>query len=295
MHNLLPILISLILLSACDRPGDAGGGNTPAVTTRPSIVSGNSLKGHAAAHWVLQPNANVTVLMLRSPSGARIMSLGCAPETKLLKINVAGFTPISSEDRLSFGSSGKAEAFVVDVHGDTPLGGVSAQGAVPADLSDLLSDSVSSSYGNQASGPHPPVARGVLEPFVAACRKVAATATRGKASPGRPVSPCLTQDGQQLASKALRAMGTEPFWAARIEGRCVTYSRSDDQAGTRVWARFTPTTDGGLWAGSLAGRQFILRSRFAPGCSDGMSDKRYPMAVELLVNGEKRNGCGEPL
>jgi len=80
-----------------------------------------------------------------------------------------GFTPISSEDRLSFGSSGNAEAFVVDVHGDTPLGGVSAQGAVPAALSDLLSGSVSFGYGNQTSGPHPPVSRGVLEPFVAAC------------------------------------------------------------------------------------------------------------------------------
>ena len=101
------------------------------------------------------------------------------------------------------------------------------------------------------------------------------------------------QDGQKLSAQPLRAVGTEPFWAARIEGRCVTYSHSEDQQGTRVWTRFMPTPHGGVWTGALGGRSFEVRTRTKPGCSDGMSDKSYAVAVELLVHGERRKGCAE--
>ena len=103
------------------------------------------------------------------------------------------------------------------------------------------------------------------------------------------------QVGQKLSVQPLRAIGTEPFWAAQIEGRCVTYSHPEDQQGTRVWTRFTATPNGGVWTGSLGGRQFELRTRAAPGCSDGMSDKSYPVAADLLVHGEQRRGCAEPM
>ena len=56
--------------------------------------------------------------------------------------------------------------------------------------------------------------------------------------------------------------------------------------------------DGGIWVGALGGSSFELRTRpaasVAAGCSDGMSDKRYPFAVTLTVNGEQRRGCAEP-
>ena len=103
------------------------------------------------------------------------------------------------------------------------------------------------------------------------------------------------QEGAPVAADRLKAVGTEPFWAARIEGRCVTYMTPEDQPGTRVWTRFTPDADGGTWAGALGGRRFELRTRAEPGCSDGMSDKSYPVAVELFVHGERRTGCAEPI
>lgn len=109
------------------------------------------------------------------------------------------------------------------------------------------------------------------------------------------VSPCLMQGQDRLDVKPLRAVGTEPFWGARIEGRCVTYSHPDDQQGTRVWTRYSPGQGGsGTWIGQLGGKPFELRTRSEPGCSDGMSDERYPMAVDLLVGGEYRVGCAEP-
>ncbi|AMU96631.1 hypothetical protein AOA14_18695 [Sphingopyxis terrae subsp. terrae NBRC 15098] len=227
--------------------------------------------------------------------GSPILSLSCPSGENRLRINVPGFKPIGSEERLSFGSGGEVEALVADVRGDRRLGGVSAVGAVPANLAALLGGPVSASYGAQTSGPHPPVPEALVGSFVAACRGKALAETPRAGLPERPVSPCRVQDGRELAAQRLRAVGTEPFWGARIEGRCVTYSHPEDQQGTRVWTRFTPIPHGGVWSGALGGRQFELRTRAAPGCSDGMSDKTYPVAVELLVHGERRNGCAEPM
>jgi uncharacterized membrane protein len=90
-------------------------------------------------------------------------------------------------------------------------------------------------------------------------------------------------------------VGTEPFWGARIEGRCVTYSHPQDQRGTRIWTRYTSHPNGGVWIGAVAGQRFELRTLTQPGCSDGMSDRKYPMAVQLLVEEEQRKGCAGPL
>ncbi len=130
----------------------------------------------------------------------------------------------------------------------------------------------------------------VSQPAAAPAAEPAAVAQPGS------TSPCLMQGDDQLQVAAIRAVGTEPFWGAKVEGRCVTYSTPDDQQGTRVWTRYTPgPSGGGLWTGQLNGKSFQLRTRPAPGCSDGMSDERYPIAVELTVDGELRRGCAKPL
>ena len=121
-----------------------------------------------------------------------------------------------------------------------------------------------------------------------------ADASPPTSAPPRPASTaaCMMQDGERLTMTPLRAIGTEPFWGARIEGRCVTYSTPEDQAGTRVWTTFNPGPDGGIWSGALGGRQFELRTRPAPppGCSDGMSDNLYPHVGDAA--GARRNADG---
>ena len=143
--------------------------------------------------------------------------------------------------------------------------------AAPAENSDLV-------HGEPAPVEEPPASRPAPDSEPAAA------------------SACLMQDGERLSVAPLRAVGTEPFWAARIEGRCVTYMTPDDQDGTRIWTRYTAAAGGGAtWAGALGGRRFELRTRPAPGCSDGMSDERYPLEAELVVLGEERRGCAERL
>ena len=105
---------------------------------------------------------------------------------------------------------------------------------------------------------------------------------------------CLIQDGEVLRITPVKAIGTEPFWAAQVEGRCVTYSTPEDQTGTRIWTRFNPGPDGGVWVGALDGQPFKLITRLRPNCSDGMSDRSYPMEAILTVRGEERRGCASP-
>lgn len=108
------------------------------------------------------------------------------------------------------------------------------------------------------------------------------------------VSACLMQDGEQLRITPVKAIGTEPFWGAKVEGRCVAYSTPEDQDGTRIWSRFNPGPDGGVWVGTFQGKPFKLITRLRPDCSDGMSDRIYPMEALLTVAGEERRGCAAP-
>ena len=193
-------------------------------------------------------------------------------------MNVPGFRPIGSEERLSFGNGGEVVALVADSRGDRRRGGVSGTGPAPDNLAALVGGQISVNYGAQNSGPHRAPPAELAQSFVTACGGPPAPAPSAAAA-ATPANPCLIQDYERLQVPALRAVGTEPFWGARIEGRCVTYSHPEDQAGTRVWTRYSASGNGGTWIGALLGRRFVLRTRAAPGCSDGMSDRRYPIAV----------------
>jgi uncharacterized membrane protein len=189
---------------------------------------------------------------------------------------------------------------VADTRGDANRGGVSGTGPVPDSLPVMLGGPIAANYGAQTSGPHPSPPADLARNFLAACRAPPRARADSAAPPPRDAaavatSPCLVQGSEKLRNPPLRAIGTEPFWGARIEGRCVTYSHPEDQAGTRIWTRYGKGPDGETWSGALAGRPFTLRIRPAPGCSDGMSDRRYPFAAALEVQGEKRTGCATPL
>ena len=243
----------------------------------------------AAPKWSLQPGNT----MLEFARGATtVLRLSCTSRSGLMALDVPAFRAIRSEERLSLGSGNAALALVADTRGEGVNSGVTGTGGAPEDLGQVLSGRVSASYGAQTSGPHPAPPANLVRAFVGACAPATASSEPVEVAAG--VSPCLVQDGELLQTNALRAVGTEPFWAARIDGRCVTYSHPDDQAGTRVWTSFGASGEGGSWSGVLGGKPFVLRSRTAD-CSDGMSDRRYPLEVTLAVGGEERRGCAAPL
>ncbi len=253
--------------------------------------------------WDLQSSGEGVALVLVAPNGATAIRLFCAAGANQLLVNVPSFRPIGSEERLSFGSGGEAAALVADPRGDARRGGVSAMGEVPDNLAALVSGPIAASYGAQTSGPHASPPGNLARAFAAACSEDAPLPVPGRPNhpqpqpqpQPQPASACLTQDNAPVPTNRIRAIGTEPFWGARIEGRCVTYSHPEDQQGTRVWTRFSGTAANGTWSGVLDGKPFELRTRPQRGCSDGMSDNRYPIAVALTVSGEQRTGCAHPL
>lgn len=113
------------------------------------------------------------------------------------------------------------------------------------------------------------------------------------AAPSGAAHPCNSQDGKAVTRK-LKALGTEPFWAADVEGRCVTYRTPQNQSGIRIWTQMVEEAGGTVWNGAIDGRQFQLRVKPASSCSDGMSDRVYPMEAVLRVMGETRRGCASP-
>lgn len=284
------LIIAVVLLASCGR------------TESPAVPEPGDPPAAETVKWDMQTSGEGAALVVVDNAGQTALRLFCPAGTGKLMVNVPGFDPTSSEERLSFGQGGQAEALVADPSGDPARGGVTGEGAVPTHLVALLSGRVSASYGAQVSGPHPAPPQHLVTAFADACSDRASdgaeplppsAATSPPTQAG--ISPCLTQDGHAIPANRLRAVGTEPFWGARVEGRCVTYSHPQDQAGTRVWTKFSGSTANGVWSGALDGKPFVMRTRSESGCSDGMSDNRYPIAVSLTVGGEQRSGCAAPL
>jgi uncharacterized membrane protein len=286
------LIMAAMLVEGCAQRDDGTANTGLGNADRPKPASVDAASG---LRWDLQSSGEGVSLAFGREPGAPVIRLFCPSGQNRLIVNVPTFKPIGSEERLTFGSGGEVIALVSNPRGDASRGGVSGSGPVPDDLKALIAGPVEATYGAQHSGPHPAPPSETSRRFVTACFDHASAALQAASKPTPATSPCLIQDGELLRMSPLKALGTEPFWGARIEGRCITYSHPDDQTGTRVWTRFTPGPDGGIWVGALGGRKFELRTRTSAGCSDGMSDKSYPVAVELTVNGEQRKGCAEPL
>lgn len=227
--------------------------------------------------------------------GKVAIRLICPKGDGRLLVNVPAFRPIGSEERFSLGSGETIMTLVADTNGDQGRGGVTAVAPQPGEIKQLLSGQLRASYGAQNGGPYPAVPEDVQRPFVRACSDSATAARVAASAPDASTHPCEQQDGELVRVPAMRALGTEPFWNARTQGRCVTYSTPDDQAGTRVWTKVNAGPMGPIWAGTLGGKPFVLKVQPAVGCSDGMSDRRYDWEARLTVAGEERKGCAERL
>ena len=89
-----------------------------------------------------------------------------------------------------------------------------------------------------------------------------------------------------------RAFGTEPFWNVRVEGRALTYTTPEDQAGQGLRGERRAIDGGVELAGNHDGRDFVL-TVVAGDCSDGMSDNRYALVATFRYGEVEYSGCGE--
>lgn len=289
-----PILLAVMILTSCGKP-DSDRDNSVAASTMSDEKSTrrSEASGGSSSNWELLSSGEGVSLALGAEGKQSIIRFFCPSGKKKLKLNVQSFRPVGSEERMTVGSGGSAVVLVAGTLGDPLLGGVSGIGEIPDDLAALLDGEVSVNYGAQNSGPHIAPPQNLAKAFVTGCNDGSVVIETTQPSE-KSANACLMQDGKFLRVAPRRAVGTEPFWGARIEGRCIHYSHIDDQKGTRVWTRYTQKQAGEIWSGTLDRQLFELRVRNEPGCSDGMSEKTYPLTVELKVDAELRRGCAEP-
>lgn len=94
---------------------------------------------------------------------------------------------------------------------------------------------------------------------------------------------------------ALRAVGTEPGWMADIDSGRTPAMRLTLDYGERTLTvpSATPLAgEPGLTGKTGEGQAVTLRYQQAA-CSDGMSDREYPITVTLAVGATTYQGCGE--
>jgi uncharacterized membrane protein len=85
-------------------------------------------------------------------------------------------------------------------------------------------------------------------------------------------------------------IGTEPFWNVQIRAAGLTLTRPDKPPLTVANPGPMAEGDSGLWAAP----GFVVR--LTPGeCSDGMSDRKYPLNAEVTIQGQgELRGCASP-
>jgi uncharacterized membrane protein len=88
------------------------------------------------------------------------------------------------------------------------------------------------------------------------------------------------------------ASGTEPFWGLQIRETQITLIRPDPEPSV-VGPNPGPVMQGGkaVWNTTSQEKPFKVALAEQPGCSDGMSDRRYPLAAEVMVGELTFKGC----
>lgn len=104
------------------------------------------------------------------------------------------------------------------------------------------------------------------------------------------VAPSPGLGGVNL-DQPLRALGTEPFWAVELRRDVMIYSGVDRPEQRAPRPRRTLSANEAVFRGiTEAGAALTVTLRPAA-CSDGMSDRVYPLAAEVEIGPEQLSGC----
>jgi uncharacterized membrane protein len=110
-------------------------------------------------------------------------------------------------------------------------------------------------------------------------------------APAEPATPAIL--GGVDLGQPLRALGTEPFWAVDITTDAIAYSAVDSE-GVRV-SNPGPTVQGttAVYASAAEDGTALVVTLIATECSDGMSDRVYPLTARFETGETELAGCAE--
>lgn len=109
-------------------------------------------------------------------------------------------------------------------------------------------------------------------------------------APGPAPEPAPVLAGVDL-TRPVRALGTEPFWGVDLTGTEIVYSGADrpEQRAPQPKPVLQGTT-ASFEAVTVAGNSISVMLA-ATECSDGMSDRTYPLSAIVRIGDETLTGC----
>ena len=129
-------------------------------------------------------------------------------------------------------------------------------------------------------------------PFAILTALVLASCSQVEAPPSPPAesraAPVL---GGVDLSKSLRALGTEPFWSVELTGTEMVYTAPDTPE--QRAPQSSPVVQGttAIWEAETAGGVALRVTLVATECSDGMSDRTYPLTALVKIGDRELTGC----
>jgi len=131
--------------------------------------------------------------------------------------------------------------------------------------------------------------RSVLAAF-AILALAACSPADGPAAPPAPPESAPMLGGVDLG-QPIRALGTEPFWNVELTGSEMIYSGVDrpEQRAPQPGSVVQGTT--ATWEAETAAGTTISVMLAATECSDGMSDRTYPLSAIVRIGDEVLTGC----
>ncbi|MCR5874094.1 hypothetical protein LRS10_07905 [Phenylobacterium sp. J426] len=101
-----------------------------------------------------------------------------------------------------------------------------------------------------------------------------------------PAAPAATDFGEDIV-----AIGPEPFWSLTLRGTDLDLIRPD-HPNVKLTAPGAEISPGqGVWKATAADGSAMTVTLRVGDCSDGMSDRTYPMSAEIEFAGRTLHGC----
>ena len=91
--------------------------------------------------------------------------------------------------------------------------------------------------------------------------------------------------------KPVRALGTEPFWSVEITPDALIYTRVDQPTQRAPNRGATVQGTVATFASSTDLNQALNVTLIATECSDGMSDRTYPLTARVEIGADTLTGC----
>ncbi|RZJ05539.1 MAG: hypothetical protein EON89_03490 [Brevundimonas sp.] len=109
------------------------------------------------------------------------------------------------------------------------------------------------------------------------------------AATAAPAAAAAVLSGVDL-KQPLRALGTEPFWSVELTGSEMIFS-SPEEAGLRA-PQPAPVMQGtiAIYESAVQSQEFKV-TLTATECSDGMSDRTYPLTAIVKLGDRTLTGC----